>query len=122
MSSISKINIDRRHQQDLISKTRKFIDFWRDFQSKNDLLAEPGDVISREDKVNFDKFVESLYKKGKDKHLSGSTIKSECITYLDDIINSKNYTDDYIGRELKSLIKRLEDKVHQRIVIFPIDN
>ncbi len=63
-----------------------------------------------------------MYKKGKDKHLSGSTIKSECITYLDDIINSKNYTDDYIGRELKSLIKRLEDKVHQRIVIFPIDN
>ncbi len=82
----------------------------------------PGNAIRRNDNENFNAFVESLYEKCKDKHLLASTIESECITYLDDVINSENDADDQVGKELDSLMKRLEDKLHQWVVIFPIDH
>ena len=122
MSSLIKIVIHPCHQQDLIDKTKKFIDFWRDFSSNSVPSMKPGNVISKEDSENFNDFVKSLHKKCDNKYLSVSTIESECITYLDAIINSENDTDDHMVRELESLIKRLEDKVHQWIVIFPIDH
>lgn len=116
------IEIHPCHQEDLISKTKNFIAFWRDLSSKSVLSMSPGNAIKRNDKENFNAFVRSLYKKCKDKHLLASTIESEGIIYLDNVINSENDTDDHIEKELDSLIKRLEEKLHHWVVIFPIDH
>lgn len=122
MSPIVEIDIHSYHRQDLINKTKEFIAFWRDLTSENVPSMSPGNVIRKEDNENFNLFVKSLYKKCKDKHLLASTIELECIIYLDNLINSGKDTDDQIGKELDSLIKKLEDKVRKWIVIFPIDH
>jgi len=107
------MNIHPCHKEELIKKVEKLVSHWN---------SEPGKVISRIHGNEFNDFVESLYKKFSHEHLSKSTIESESISFLDNIIKNKFSKHEDILNELDLLITRLEEKINLWEMILPIDN
>lgn len=98
------IIINLQHKEELIRKTKAFI------QQRKSPLANADNS-----------FINSLYTKFQDYH-SLSTIQSESVAYFDCVIGNGLESDEDIQMELDQLIDRLNKKINQWKVIFPIDN
>lgn len=124
-----KIEIHEAHENELVEKTKDLIADWDCYINNSEephiakdmFIIEPGIAISKIYADNFDKIVESIYKKCKD-YILKSTVKYEFTVYLDNIIGESSRSDEKIKMELSRLISRLSDKVKTREIVFPIDN
>lgn len=129
METLIKIELVPNHKADLIKKTKNFIYYWYNRISRleykimvDEFTKHAGKNIKVWNPMDFDSFVDSIFKKCPAQYIDRSTVEKECISYLDRIAMGGIEFEQSIEKELLSLLRRIEEIIGEWHVIIPIDN